>query len=419
MGSKRSGTRHRTGRAGWLPLLLLAALTGDARGAEPPAGTPRLTPVTATDPLIAHTLYTWYTEQSFANASVRPLEIFRSDDPEYYRRYFSQLRANGVDVIAGVLTGLPDERGTDGKPLPTSYQARNLVRILPIIGSAGMKFFIYYDLGIRSFWKCGLDRGELDLRKPELRRQLLGDFEWIADKVVKEQEDGYLFLQTASGEPVLDEDGFQRPVIAIYIARAFKDDPGFPNVRQILDREITGMFHRKGLGRPALILDTIFWGRRAFDSSLVAAFGANAAALTAFCPVTKRDDVHKLADWVPLFDRLYASAAAELSDSVSRGELDATLQIWPGIMPNFETRTDKSSRISGLQDWEAMLRMGLKATRSLASVGKDDPIRAMTVVYSDEYYEGTPLITDNGLFTLPLTVQGSVLVDSGIWLDRF
>lgn len=415
----RAATRCRTFRHWCMSVVGVAALAAIGSAAEPPAGVSDLAPVIAADPLVVHTLYTWYTEQSFAKASVQPLEVFRSDDPDYYRRYFSQLRANGVDVIAGVLTGLPDEPGRDGKPLPTSYQARNFQRIVPIIGSAGMKFFVYYDLGIRSFWKCGLDRGELDLRKPELRRQLLGDFEWIADRMVKEHEDGYLFLQTASGEPVLDEDGLKRPVIAIYIARALKDDPGFPNVRQVLDRELAGMFHRKGLGRPALVLDVIFWGERAFDPGLVAAFGKNAAALTAFCPVTKRDDVHRLADWVPLFERLYARAASQLAASARGRELRETLQIWPGVMPNFETRTDTSGKASGLHDWEAMLRMGLQATKRLTPVGEDDPVRAMIVVYADEYYEGTPLITDNGLFILPLTVQGNVLKDEGIWLERF
>ena len=161
-----------------------------------PSPTPApLAPVTSANPLVVHTLYTWYDEASFKKAAVQPLEQFSSDDPDYYRRYFSRLRADGVDVIAGVLTGLPGERAKDGKPLPTVYQADNLVRILPAIGAAGMKTFIYYDTAIRSYWKNGLATTQLDMTNPALRRQILDDFAWIADEVVKKHMDGYLFLQ--------------------------------------------------------------------------------------------------------------------------------------------------------------------------------------------------------------------------------
>lgn len=404
-------------------LAMSCAATAMGPAEEPMAGRqqrgelPR--PVTVEDPLIAHTLYTWYTERSFERATVRPLEPFRSDDPDYYRRYFSHLRANGVDVIAGVLTGLPGERGRDGRRLPTSYQAENLVRVVPLVGAAGMKFFVYYDLAIRSWWKSGLARDELDLRSDELRRQILGDFEWIADALVNRHEDDYLFLQTASGRFVLDEDGLKRPLVAIYLVRSLRDAPGWPAVARVFDRELAGVFHRKGLGRPALVLDVVFWGQRSFDAELVRAFGANAVALTSFCPVTPRPDVHSLGDWVPLFGKLYADAAAQIAQLAGRGVLSSALQFWPGIMPNFEKGEDRSGRAAHVGEWEAMLRMGLDATRRLVGAGDDDPIRGMTIVYSDEYYEGTPMLADNGLYTLPLTVQGDVLKDRGIRLERF
>lgn len=137
---------------GWfapLLVLVLASLQVPLVAAEPPATTTpakaprRLGPIAAEDPLIVHTLYTWYTRDSFGRAAVQPLEPFSSDDTEHYRTYFPYLRANGVDVIAGVLTGLPGERRADGSPLPTSFQAENLLKIVPLVGSAGMKFFIY------------------------------------------------------------------------------------------------------------------------------------------------------------------------------------------------------------------------------------------------------------------------------------
>ena len=411
-------------RAALLALLAWGALLGAAPAAEPEGG-PRgkalrkLAPITAADPLIVHTLYTWYTHDSFKDASVQPLEPFSSDDAEYYRAYFSKLRPNGVDVIAGVLTGLPGERRPDGSPLPTAYQAENLMKILPLVGSAGMKFFIYYDTAIRSYWKNRLSTDELDMRDPRLRRQFLDDFAWIADEVVKKNQDDYLFLQTQDGRTVVDDTGMPRPVIGIYIARALRDAPGFAALRRVLNDELAGLFHRKGLGRPALVLDVVFWGGTTFDSDLVAAFGENVAALTSFCPVYPREDVHRLGDWVPLFEGLYAQAAKEMAALARWGVLDPSLQFWPGIMPNFETKRDKSARAVDLQDWEAMLRTGLRSTVRLQAAPEENPVRAMTIIYTDEYYEGTPFLTRDGLYTLPLTVQGNVLKEFGIRLEKF
>jgi|GEM_PF-3327634 len=412
------GIRSRARRAtvaGCLTTLVAGLST--AQDSRPAAKT--LAPVPVRDPLVAHTLYTWYTEKSFQQATVPPLERFRSDDPDYYRRYFPLLRASGVDVIAAVLTGLPGERRSDGRALATTYQADNLVRILPLVGSAGLKFFIYYDLAIRSYWKSGLSRGELDLGNGELRRQLLADFEWIAEGAVKQHEDSYLFLQTASGRYVLDEEGLRRPVVAIYLVRSLRDAPGFPAVAQVLDRELAEMFHRHGLGRPALVLDVVFWGRETFDPQLVRAFGTSATALTSFCPVTERRDARHLGDWVRLFAGLYAGAGREMGQLAAAGMLPATLQFWPGVMANFEKQGNRSGKARSVEEWEAMLRMGVEATQRLDGVGDDDPIRGMVIVYTDEYYEGTPLLADNGLFTLPLTVQGNVLKDLGIRLESF
>lgn len=405
--------------------LALASLQVPLVIAEPPATTApapaprRLGPVRAEDPLIVHTLYTWYTRDSFGRAAVQPLEPFSSDDTDHYRAYFPYLRANGVDVIAGVLTGLPGERRADGSPLPTSFQAENLLQIIPLVGSAGMKFFIYYDTAIRSWWKTGLSVGELDLSDPRLRRQLVDDFEWIADEVVKKHLDDYLFLQTQDGRPVLDDAGLQRPVIAIYVARALHDDAGLAAIKRVLNDELAGMYHRKGLGRPALVLDAVFWGGETFDADLVAAFGPNAVALTSFCPVYPREDVHRLADWVPLFDGLYEQAAKEMAALARWGVLDPALELWPSVMPNFETRSDKSGKAVDVADWEAMLRMGLARTARLEKSPDPNPVRAMTIIYTDEYYEGTPLLTNDGLYTLPLTTQGSVLEEAGINLEKF
>jgi hypothetical protein len=385
----------------------------------PPAPARRLAPVTATDPLIAHTLYTWYTKDSFAKAAVQPIEMFSSDDTDHYRAMFSQWRANGVDVIAGVLTGLPGERRPDGSPMPTAYQANNLLKVIPLVGAAGMKFFIYYDVAIRSYWKSGLANGELDVSNPRLRRQLVDDFEWIADEVVKKHQDDYLFLQTQDGRPVLDESGLPRPVIAIYIARALHSSTGLAALKRVMDDELAGIYHRKGLGRPALVLDVVFWGGTTFDSNLVAAFGHNAVALTSFCPVYPRNDVHRLGDWVPLFNQLYEQAAKEMAALARWGALDPAMQLWPGVMPNFETRSDHSGRAVDMRDWEEMLRMGLRRTTRLESTPQENPVRAMTIVYTDEFFEGTPLLTDGGLYTLPLTVEGSVLEQAGINLSKF
>ena len=407
---------------GLLCLCGIPAAGADVQTAEvppKPPGSRRLAPVIATDPLIAHTIYTWYTRESFAKAAVQPLEMFSSDDTEHYRAMFSQLRANGVDAIAGVLTGRPDERRPDGSPLPTAYQADNLLRVIPLVGAAGMKFFIYYDTAIRSYWKTGLATGELDVANPRLRRQIVDDFAWIADEVVKTHLDDYLFLQTQDGRPVLDEAGLQRPVIAIYIARALHSSTGLAALGRVMNDELAGLFHRRGLGRPALVLDAVYWGGTTFDSDLVAAFGANAVALTSFCPVYPRADVHRLGDWVPLFDGLYEQAAKEMAALARWGVLDPAMQLWPGVMPNFETRSDRSGKAVDVRDWEEMLRMGLQRTARLESAPQENPVRAMTIVYTDEFYEGTPLLTNGGLYTLPLTVEGNVLEQAGINLEKF
>ena len=419
----RAPHARRFARLSWIGAALLcawplAAAAADA-GAAAPAPPHRLAPVTATDPLIVHTLYTWYTKSSFARAAVQPLETFSSDDTEHYRAMFSQLRANGVDVIAGVLTGRPGERRPDGSPLPTAYQADNLLRVIPLVGAAGMKFFVYYDTAIRSYWKTGLATGELDVANPRLRRQIVDDFAWIADEVVKRHLDDYLFLQTQDGRPVLDEAGLQRPVIAIYIARALHSSTGLAALGRVMNDELAGLFHRRGLGRPALVLDAVYWGGTTFDSDLVAAFGANAVALTSFCPVYPRADVHRLGDWVPLFDGLYEQAAKEMAALARWGVLDPAMQLWPGVMPNFETRSDRSGKAVDVRDWEEMLRMGLQRTARLESAPQENPVRAMTIVYTDEFYEGTPLLTNGGLYTLPLTVEGNVLEQAGINLEKF
>ena len=405
--------------AGVVMVCVLGLAVAAAAQTSPTPPPRKLAPVTATDPLIAHTIYTWYTRDSFGRADVQPLEVFSSDDTEHYRAMFSRLRADGVDVIAGVLTGLPGERRADGSPLPTAYQAENLLRVIPLAGAAGMKFFIYYDTAIRSYWKTGLRTGELDVANPRLRRQLVDDFEWIADEVVKKHQDDYLFLQTQDGTPVLDEAGLPRPVIAVYVARALRDAPGLAALKRVMNDELAGMYHRKGLGRPALVLDVVFWGGTSFDSDLVAAFGANAVALTSFCPVYPRDDVHRLRDWVPLFDKLYEQAGKEMAALARWGVLDPAMELWPGVMPNFQTRSDRSGRATDVGDWEAMLRMGLRRTVRLEAAPQENPVRAMTIVYTDEFYEGTPLLTAGGLYTLPLTAQGSVLEESGINLSKF
>ncbi len=400
-------------------LLPLPASAADAEAGAPAKKAAKLAPVTADDPLIAHTLYTWYTRDSFKNAAVQPLEPFSSDDTEYYRAYFSRLRPNGVDVIAGVLTGLPGERRPDGRPLPTAYQAENLLKVLPLVGGNGMKFFIYYDTAIRSYWKSGLSTGELDIRQPKLRRQIVDDFAWIADEVVKKHQDDYLFLQTQDGRFVVDDTGGLRPVIGIYLARAFRDASGYAALKRVLNDELAGLFHRRGLGRPALVLDAVFWGGTTFDADMVSAFGENAVALTSFCPVYPRDDVHRLGDWVPLFKGLYEQAGKEMAALARWGVLSPSLQLWPGIMPNFETKGDRSARAVDLRDWEAMLRMGLRTTVRLQAAPVDNPLRAMTIIYTDEYYEGTPFLTRDGLYTLPLTVQGNILKEFGIRLEKF
>ena len=392
-----------------------AVAQGDAADVPPaPAA------ITASDPLIAHTLYTWYRPSSFDKAPVQPLERFSSDDVDHYRRYFSRLRANGVDVIAGVMTGRPGEKDAAGKPLHTNWESENLLRVIPVVGASGMKFMIYYDTGIRSWWKNRIERGDIRITDPRFRRQVLSDFAWIADEVINRHPDDVLFLQTTAGRRVLDEKGLPRPVIAIYIARSIRDEPGYAALAKVMDGELARIFHDRGLGRPALVLDMVWWGAQAFDPAQAAAYGDNLAALTAFCPVTSAEkDITSLGDWVPRFADLYSRAANEAADLVGRGELPAGVQVWPGIMPNFEKGSNTRSRARDLSDWEAMLRMGVTSTRRVGSTDDADPVRSMLIVYSDEFFEGTSLLTDGGLYTLPLTVQGNVLKDMGVWLDRF
>ncbi len=401
---------------------VVAALPAPAAAGPPSGDTAGTAPeaTTASDPLIAHTLYTWYRRSSFDKATVQPLERFSSDDMDHYRRYFSRLRANGVDVIAGVMTGRPGERDTAGKPLHTNWESENLLRVIPLVGASGMKFMVYYDTGIRSWWKNRIERGDIRITDRRFRRQVLDDFAWIADEIVKRHQDDVLFLQTTAGHQVLDEAGLPRPVIAIYIARSIRDDAGYATLAKVMDRDLAKVFHDRGLGRPALVLDMVWWGAQAFDPGQAAAYGDNLAALTAFCPVTSAEKgISSLGDWVPRFADLYGRAAREAAALVDRHVLPAGVQIWPGIMPNFQKGSNTRSRARDLSEWEAMLRMGLTATRRTGPADDPEPIRSMLIVYSDEFFEGTSLLTDGGLYTLPLTVQGNVLRDMGVWLDRF
>lgn len=406
---------------GWLRELfhagvLIAAGAGVALASpSAPAGTipPWVEASPEPDPLVWTTLFTWYTEESFRCAAVQPLGgPFRSDDEAYYREYFGLLRAHGVDVVAGVVTGFATE------DLPGSWAARNLLRAIPLMKDAGLRHVPYYDLAIRSYWRSGVTVKEMNLdRHPLLARQLVSDFAAIADHfifpvdgvhhgseriVAPWEADIYrstqLYLEDRDGRLILDEvNGRPRPVIGLYLSRVLLDDSDFATLRRVFDHDIPQVFHQRGLGRPALVLDELWWGTL-FNERRVAAFGSTAVALTAFGPVSSGLGPTTIGEWAEAFADLYALSLEKLQRLAAQGGHLAGLSIWPGVLHNFDKRAygncdgrrHHAYPALAPDQWETMLRNGLDAVVAVTAVGSagSRPARGALVWYTDEYFEG-------------------------------
>ncbi len=404
-----------------------------ARPAEAPAPGSRWDPADGTaaaeDPRRMETLpgakiaflnYFWHRPAEFHCSMLVPrqgaIDSADTGPNGYYHRRFRRLRRAGVDVLAFVLTGFasPDP-DVDGKEPHTVRDGRNLAAAIPRAESVGLPFFIYYDLATRTAVRSKLcltpepaedfecrnpahrPVAAYDLEDPVLRAQLLGDLLRIKDDLILPHRASYYMLEDAAGDPVLDEHGLPRPVLAIYVARALAPNRGIKR----LMRAVTRHYRRDGLGRPALVLDSIFWHDPA-GARVARRFGRSAVALTSFFPVNplvgELRGIETMRDWVPAMEELYAAAAVE----VERRPRLAGLQIWPGIGTMFDNRRVRSPgcepfrhpyyattrwHLGSREDWRAMVRMGYASARGPAEPGPAAGLQPLVITYENEWRE--------------------------------
>lgn len=336
----------------------------------------------------------------------------------YYGEKYKRFRSFGVDGLAFVLTDR----------LPDSYEGANFMQLADLAKDAGLDFFVYYDLFVNTvktsqLFLClpaGRCRASDDQERvpsynmaarPRLYAQLRDDFVAIARHLVAPHMEsggpGYLMLEDADGERVLDELGLPRPVIALTIAREFSDGGG--NLRRIgeLMDELAAEFHALGVGRPALVLDVIFWVTPRgpifdypYHPDLLTAFGDSAVAITRYgffdafrgglMGITNDGPRPPIAVWGKYLNRHYG---------VTRDALAAdghALMVWPAAQTQIETRAPEGCQDRGIglsyllrsaEDWRTMLsRILASAYRPRPSQGA--PLQTVALVTNaGEWYE--------------------------------
>lgn len=306
----------------------------------------------------------------------------------YYGGKYRRFKDYGVDGIAFVVTDR----------IPDSIEGANLVQAADLAAAAGLEFFAYYDIFSTAVkesamvlclrgGKCALRPGDERVpaynlaARPRLYEQLRDDFEAIARHLVQPHMSagggGYLMLEDASGERVLDEEGLPRPVITLYIARTLSDNRG--NLRRIdeLMDEVTDVFRSYGIGRPAMVLDVIFWVTPSeedlespYDPAIVDAFGDSAVAVTwyGFFDVFRGNRKHISNDgprppmevWAKYLNQQYVRTRDALADN------GQPLMLWPAGQTQIDTRDvavegcrrrnlNVVYHLRSADDWRAML----------------------------------------------------------------
>ncbi|MCP4661529.1 MAG: hypothetical protein GY856_39510 [bacterium] len=378
--------------------------------------------------------FTWYHPNEHPNGSAHPHslactlatprrafgEIASADylsSGGYYAEKYQRFRRRGVDGIAFLVTDR----------IPDSFAGGNLVQVAGLAADAGMEFFAYYDLYVTTAklsdlvlclpggrcrpagGKKGIPSYNINTR-PEIYAQLLEGFQQIGEYLILPYLDsGYSMLEDASGRRVLDETGLPRPIITIYIARTFSDKPA--NLRKLgeLMDEITENYRNMGIGKPAVVLDVVFWVtpsaddlESTFDPDIVEAFGDHAVAITwygffdayrgALANIYNDGRRSPMSVWAKKLNQQYRKAREELQ------EHGLPLMIWPGVQTQIDTRVADVEGCSqrdveivyhlrDAEDWRTMFRKGvLNAWRP--AVAGDEPLQTVVLVSNaGEWFE--------------------------------
>jgi len=335
----------------------------------------------------------------------------------YYAEKYQRFRRRGVDGIAFLVTDR----------IPDSFAGANFVQVAGFVADAGMEFFAYYDLFVTTAklsdlvlclpgGRCNLAGGKKRIpfyninTRPEIYAQLLEGFQQIGEYLILPYLDsGYSFLEDASGRRVPDETGLPRPIIAIYIARTFSDKPA--NLRKIAELmdEVTESYRNLGIGKPAIVLDVVFWATPSaddidstFDPEIVEAFGDHAVAITwygffdayrgALANIFNDGRRPPISVWAKKLNQRYRKARDELQ---AQG---LPLMIWPGVQTQIDTRVPDVEgcvqrdveivyHLRDAEDWRTMFRRGvLNAWRPAVESG--EPLQTMVLVNNaGEWFE--------------------------------
>ncbi|MDX1502271.1 MAG: hypothetical protein R3325_07895 [Thermoanaerobaculia bacterium] len=396
---------------------------------EEPGGTCAPALVNPARPKLVFLNYFWYKPEEFqCNMLVPsdgPVDSNDSGFNGYYHRRFKRLERHGVDVLGLVLTGFdrPDP-DVDGNVVGTWRHGRNLQKAAFLAGDVGLPFFVYYDLAVRmssmqklcktpapaSQYRCRNPQHTpvdiYDLRKASIYHQIRRDLLRIKDDLILPFVNGYYMLENEAGQRILD-DGLPRPVIGIYISRELVANN---RINRLLDF-VVRKYREDGLGRPAFVLDNIFWDDPV-HRDVVERFGDTAVALTSFFPVNQpvatERGVTRMLEWVPHLRKLYSDAGEAL---LADPDLHA-LQVWPGVASMFDNRQTRTASCVGFQDpltpqmrwhlhgkedWRALLNMAYESTYRVqrgCAEGSDGelPVQSLVINYENEFRESA--VTD-------------------------
>lgn len=337
----------------------------------------------------------------------------------YYGEKYERFRRRGVDGIAFLVTDR----------VPDSFDGSNLVLAAQLAKQAGLQFFVYYDMFVRTAKEsqmilclpgsqCRLPKGVERVpsynlaARPRLYEQLRDDLTSLAEHVIQphmdDSEGGYLMLEDAAGRRVLDEEGLPRPIVALYIAREFSDKPAsLARLGELMD-EVTEIYRGLGLGRPAMVLDVLFWATRTaddvevtYDPEIVEAFGDSAVAITwysFFDPyrgglknITNDGKRPPISVWGKLLNQRYHQAREEMAANAQE------LMLWPGVQTQIDTRVAQRDgclqrnvevvfHLRDREDWRTMLVRGYWNAARPASPGT--PLQTVVVVANaGEWFE--------------------------------
>jgi len=430
-------TDPRTHRTFWIPTLLTLVMSAALGAAALQAQDSELVVQLDRRPKLFVTDFSWYTpnRDSRGRLSQRGLACTRAkpraaqgeltgtdylSSGGYYGRKYDRLRAHGVDGVAFVVTDR----------VPDSFEGSNLEVLAGQAVEARIDFFAYYDLFVTTaresklvlcpFPPCSVNSGQRRVINFDLARdgafaeQLRRDFRDIAETLILPYMDpqragGYAFLEDANGHRVLDEIGLPRPILGIYIAREFADRPRNADALRAWLEELTATYRGFGIGRPAFMLDMIFWGTRtednvnaSYDPDIVEVFGQNAVALTWYSffdnfrargfRISNDGPQPPMQQWAQRIHQRYRQTRRELIANRQ------PLMIWPGVTSQIDTRRadlpgcatrdiEVIYNLRGVADWRRMLRSGYNNTWRPIIEG-DTPLQTLVVVSNaGEWFE--------------------------------